>query len=73
MSSYASLYRLKHPEWREAEKVRNNDREKAKYNNDPEYKEKVKKNALARYYRLKEMKNKTGEESDSSNNSEEQL
>jgi hypothetical protein len=57
MSSYTSIYRINHPEWREAEKVRNNNREKAKYNNDPEYKERVKKNALARYYRLKELKN----------------
>lgn len=56
MSSYSSIYRLNHPEWREAEKIRNNNREKARYNNDPEYKERVKKNALIRYYKIKELK-----------------
>ena len=29
------------------------------YHNDPEYKEKVKQQALARYYRLKELKTNT--------------
>jgi hypothetical protein len=56
MSSYTSQYRKDHPEWREAEKIRNNEREKTKYNNDPEYKEQVKKRALERYYRMKEAK-----------------
>lgn len=56
MTSYSSIYRLNHPEWREAEKIRNNIREKARYNNDPEYKERAKKNALNRYYKLKELK-----------------
>ncbi len=56
MPSYTSQYRKDHPEWREAEKVRNNEREKRKYNNDPEYKEQVKKRALDRYYRMKEAK-----------------
>ncbi len=35
-------YRKDHPEWKEAEKIRNNEREKNKYNNDPDYKEKKK-------------------------------
>ncbi len=56
MSSYSSQYRKDHPEWREAEKIRNNEREKNKYNNDPNYKEQVKKRALERYYRIKEAK-----------------
>jgi len=56
MSSYTSQYRKDHPEWREAEKVRNNEREKKKYNNDPDYKEQVKRRALERYYRMKEAK-----------------
>jgi hypothetical protein len=56
MSSYTSQYRKDHPEWREAEKIRNNEREKKKYNNDPDYKEQVKKRALDRYYRMKEAK-----------------
>ena len=56
MSSYTTQYRRDHPEWREAEKIRNNEREKNKYNNDPDYKEQVKKRALERYYRMKEAK-----------------
>ena len=56
MSSYSTQYRRDHPEWREAEKIRNNEREKNKYNNDPDYKEQVKKRALERYYRMKEAK-----------------
>jgi hypothetical protein len=46
MSSYTSQYRKDHPEWREVEKIRNNERERNKYNNDPDYKEQVKKRAL---------------------------
>ena len=42
MSSYTTQYRRDHPEWREAEKIRNNEREKNRYNNDPDYKEQVK-------------------------------
>ena len=56
MSSYTSQYRKDHPEWREAEKIRNNELEKKKDNNDPDYKEQVKKRALERYYRMKEAK-----------------
>jgi hypothetical protein len=56
MYSYTSQYRKDHPEWREAEKIRNNEREKKKYNNDPDYKEQVKKRSLERYYRIKEAK-----------------
>jgi hypothetical protein len=51
MSSNSSQYRKDHPEWREAEKIRNNERRRKKYNNDPDYKEQVKKRALERYYR----------------------
>ncbi len=48
MSSYKTQYRKDHPEWpgREAEKIRNNERENQKYNNDPNYKEQVKKRAF---------------------------
>ena len=56
MSSYTTEYRRTHPEWREAEKVRNNNREKTRYANDPEYKERVKAKALAHYYKMKEAK-----------------
>ncbi len=54
MSSYTSQYRKDHPEWRKVKKIRNHEREKKKYNNDPNYKEQVKKRALERYYRIKE-------------------
>ena len=56
MSSYTTKYRREHPEWRETEKLRNNEREKNRYNNDPEYREQIKKKALERYYRMKEAK-----------------
>ena len=56
MSSYSTVYRREHPEFREKEKIINNEREKARYNNDPEYRERVKQRALNRYYRMKETK-----------------
>ena len=54
MSSYSTVYRREHPEFREKEKITNNLREKARYNNDPEYRERVKQRALNRYYRMKD-------------------
>ena len=56
MSSYSTVYRKEHPEFREKEKITNNLREKARYNNDPEYRERVKQRALNRYYRMKDAK-----------------
>lgn len=56
MSSYSTIYRKEHPEFREKEKIKNNEREKARYNNDPAYRERVKQRALDRYYRMKEAK-----------------
>jgi hypothetical protein len=56
MSSYSTVYRREHPEFREKEKITNNLREKARYNNDPEYRERVKQRALNRYYRMKDAK-----------------
>ena len=56
MSSYSTVYRKEHPEFREKEKIINNEREQARYNNDPEYRERVKQRALNRYYRMKETK-----------------
>ena len=56
MSSYSTVYRREHPEFREKEKIINNEREKARYNNDPEYRERVKQRALNRYYRMKDAK-----------------
>lgn len=37
-----NLYRLNHPEYREAEKVKDRENKKNKYQTDPEYREKVK-------------------------------
>ena len=56
MSEYMKNYRLTHPEYREYERKREVIYAKTKYDNDPEYKEKKKAAALARYYRLKEAK-----------------
>ena len=56
LSSYSTAYRREHAEFREKEKIINNEREKARYNNDPEYRERVKQRALARHHKLKETK-----------------
>ena len=56
MSSYSTKYRKEHPEWREKEKIRNQERENLKYQNDPEYLLKKQLQALARYYKNKEAK-----------------
>ena len=56
MSSAATIYRKEHPEWREQEKVKDRERFNKLYENNPEYREKVKQRALARYYRIKEQK-----------------
>ena len=56
MSSYSTVYRREHPEFREKEKITNNLREKARYNNDPEYKELLKARARAYYYKKKQEK-----------------
>jgi hypothetical protein len=54
MSSTTTLYRKEHPEWREQEKVKDRARFNKLYQDNTEYREKVKQSALARYYRLKE-------------------
>jgi hypothetical protein len=56
MSSVATLYRKEHPEYYAQERIRDNERVKNLYHSNPDYKEKVKQQALARYYRLKEAK-----------------
>ena len=56
MSSYTTLYRNNHPEFRELQNIKNLERETKRYENDPEYRERKKAAALARYYRLKEAK-----------------
>ena len=56
MSSYTTLYRKTHPEFRDIQNAKNLERETKRYENDPEYRERKKAAALARYYRLKEAK-----------------
>jgi hypothetical protein len=56
MTSYATKYRKEHPEYYEQERIKDNERVKKLYHNNPEYREKVKQQALARYYKLKEAK-----------------
>ena len=56
MTSYTTMYRLNHPEFREIQNTKNLERETKQYETDPEYRERKKASALARYYRLKEAK-----------------
>ena len=59
MTSYSTKYRREHPEYYEKEKSNDRGRIKNLNHNNPEYREKVKQQALARYYRLKELKMNT--------------
>ena len=56
MSSASTVFRKEHPEYYEKERIRDNEQVKKLYHNNPEYSEKVKQQALARYYKLKETK-----------------
>ena len=56
MSSYSTQYRKEHPEYYEKERIKDKERVKNLSHSNPEYKEKVKQQALARYYKLKEAK-----------------
>ena len=42
MSSAATIYRKEHPEYYKQERIKDNERVKNLYHNNPEYKEKVK-------------------------------
>ena len=56
MSSVATLYRKEHPEYYAQERIREKERMKLLYHTNPEYREKIKQQALARYYKVKEAK-----------------
>ena len=56
MSSYSTQYRKEHPEYYEKERIKDKERVKNLYHNNPEYRETVKQQALARYYKSKETK-----------------
>jgi hypothetical protein len=53
MASIIAKYRLEHPEYREQEKIKDNQKKKDKYQNDPDFREKAKKKALENYYKKK--------------------
>lgn len=53
MSSVATLYRLKNPEYRENERNKWREIENQKYKEDEEYKKKKQERALAYYYKKK--------------------
>ena len=57
MSSASTIYRKENPEYYKQERIKDKERVKNLYHNNPEYREKVKQQALARYYRIKELKN----------------
>ncbi len=54
MTSYTTVYRSNHPEFREIQNEKNIERENKRYENDSQHKERKKALALARCYRLKE-------------------
>ena len=56
MPNYSAIYRKTHPEYYEQDRIKDNLRVKNLYHNNPEYKEKGRHQALARYYRSKEQK-----------------
>ena len=56
MSSVATLYRKEHPKYYAQERIREKERMKLLYHTNPEYREKIKQQALARYYKVKEAK-----------------
>ena len=56
MTSKATQYRKEHTEYYSQERVKDNERVKKLYQENPEYREKTKQQALARYYRNKETK-----------------
>ena len=51
MASYSTKYRKEHPEYHEKEKASDRERIENNYHDNPEYREKVKQQALARYYK----------------------
>jgi hypothetical protein len=55
MSSASTTYRKEHPQHYAQERIRDNERVEKLYQSNSEYKEKVKQQALARIYRLKEL------------------
>jgi len=56
MSSKSTLYRRSHPEVYQKIVETQRIASKERYNNNEEYKQRTKENALKRYYRLKELK-----------------
>ena len=59
MSSYSSIYRLEHPEYREKERIKDRTGSKTRYAEDEAYRQKKRERALAYYYRKKEQLKQT--------------
>lgn len=55
MTSVITKYRLEHPEFREQERIKDNQRKKDKYANDEAYRQMKKEKAIAYYYKKKQM------------------
>ena len=56
MTSKATQYHKEHPKYYSQERIKDKERVQNLYHNNPEYKEKVKQQAFARYYKMKELK-----------------
>ena len=56
MTSITTLYRNTHPEYRERERNKYREIEYTKYSTDEAFREKKKQQALANYYKRKELK-----------------
>ena len=54
MPSVSTLYRHSHPEYAQKEKEKTREYIMNRYNNEPEYRELLKKRALAYYYKKKQ-------------------
>lgn len=71
MTSVITKYRLEHPEFREQERIKDNQRKKDKYANDEAYRQMKKEKAIAYYYKKKQMAKASRESSnDEASNSD---
>ena len=64
MPSVSTIYRHNHPEYAQKEKEKTREYIVNRYNNDPEYRELLKKRALAYYYKKKQAKESKNTDND---------
>ncbi len=64
MPSVSTIYRHNHPEYAQKEKEKTREYIVNRYNNDPEYRELLKKRALAYYYKKKQAKESKNTDTD---------